>query len=143
MTRVHDVQEIRGPDGRTLTVSEGGDPGGVPVLVHVGTPGGSMPYQPHLEDAAPRGIRLFAYDRPGYGGSTRNPGRTVADCAADVAAICDALGIERFCALGRFRRRAARARDRGAPAGAVCCGSLARVDRAVRRGGPRHHGRDG
>ena len=100
MTRVHDVQEIRGPDGRTLTVSEGGDPGGVPVLVHVGTPGGSMPYQPHLEDAARRGIRLFAYDRPGYGGSTRNPGRTVADCAADVVAICDALGVERFCAWG-------------------------------------------
>jgi pimeloyl-ACP methyl ester carboxylesterase len=70
------------------------------VLVHVGTPSGSLPYEPHLEDASRRGIRLFAYDRPGYGASTRNPGRTVADCAADVAAICDALEIARFCTGG-------------------------------------------
>ena len=30
------------------------------------------------------GLRLISYDRPGYGGSTPQPGRSVADCAADV-----------------------------------------------------------
>ncbi len=71
-----------------------------PVLIHHGTPSSSLLYEPQVRDAAERGIRLIAYDRPGYGGSTRNPGRAVADCAADVAAICDALEIERFCTWG-------------------------------------------
>jgi pimeloyl-ACP methyl ester carboxylesterase len=88
------------PDGRTVTVREAGDPRGVPVLVHWGTPGSSLLYEPHIRDAEERGIRLFSYDRPGYGGSTRRPGRTIADCAADVTAVCDALGVERFCVWG-------------------------------------------
>jgi pimeloyl-ACP methyl ester carboxylesterase len=91
---------IDGPNGRTLTVREGGAPGGVPVLIHHGTPSSSLLYEPHVRDAAERGIRLIAYDRPGYGDSTREPGRAVADCADDVVAICDALGIERLCTWG-------------------------------------------
>jgi pimeloyl-ACP methyl ester carboxylesterase len=87
-------------DGRELTVREGGDPAGVPVLTISGTPGSSTLYEPHVRDAEQRGIRLFSYDRPGYGGSTRHEGRTVADCAPDVAAVCDALGIDRFCVWG-------------------------------------------
>jgi pimeloyl-ACP methyl ester carboxylesterase len=87
-------------DGRTLTVREGGDPSGVPVLSIAGTPGSSLMYEPHLQDATERGIRLFSYDRPGYGGSTRREGRAVADCAVDIAAVCDALGVERFCVWG-------------------------------------------
>jgi pimeloyl-ACP methyl ester carboxylesterase len=87
-------------DGRGLTVREGGDLAGVPVLAHAGTPGSSMLYGPHVRDAEEKGIRLFSYDRPGYGSSTRNKGRSVADCAQDVAAVCDALGIERFCVRG-------------------------------------------
>jgi pimeloyl-ACP methyl ester carboxylesterase len=83
-------------DGRTLTVREGGDPQGLPVLAISGTPGSSMLYGPHARDAAEQGIRLFSYDRPGYGGSTRLKGRMVADCAADIAAVCDALDIERL-----------------------------------------------
>ncbi len=70
------------------------------MLVHHGTPSSSLLYEPHVRDAAERGIRLIAYDRPGYGGSTREPGRAVASCAADVVAICDALRIERLCTWG-------------------------------------------
>jgi pimeloyl-ACP methyl ester carboxylesterase len=51
-------------------------------------------------DAADKGIRLISYDRPGYGGSTASPGRTIADCADDVLAIIDALGIERIAVWG-------------------------------------------
>ena len=94
------MRSVSTVDGRTLTVREGGDPDGVPVLVHGGTPSSSMIYPRHLRDAEERGIHLFSYDRPGYGGSTRNRGRTVADCATDVAAVCDQLGIERFCLWG-------------------------------------------
>jgi pimeloyl-ACP methyl ester carboxylesterase len=87
-------------DGRALTVRDGGDPDGVPVLCFSGTPGSSLLYEPHVRDAEEKGIRLFSYDRPGYGGSTRNKGRNVADCAGDVTAVCDALGVDRFCVWG-------------------------------------------
>jgi pimeloyl-ACP methyl ester carboxylesterase len=92
--------EVRTPDGRMLAVREGGDPAGVPMLVHHGTPGSSLLYEPHLRDAEEKGVRLFSYDRPGYGGSTRNKGRDVAACAGDAAAVCDALGFERFYVWG-------------------------------------------
>jgi pimeloyl-ACP methyl ester carboxylesterase len=82
------------PDGRTLAVQDAGDPEGRPVLVHVGTPGGRRLYgRRTLADAERRRLRLITYDRPGYGGSTPQPGRSMADCAGDVRAICEALGI--------------------------------------------------
>jgi pimeloyl-ACP methyl ester carboxylesterase len=88
--------DVTTPDGRTLTVHEAGDPDGVPVLAHHGTPGVGSAYGPHADDAARRGIRLLGYDRPGYGRSTPAPGRSVADVAADAAAIADALGLDRL-----------------------------------------------
>jgi pimeloyl-ACP methyl ester carboxylesterase len=94
------MRSVTTPDGRTLTVREGGDPGGDPVLAISGTPGSSTIYEPHARDAAERGIRLISYDRPGYGGSTRQQGRRIADCAVDIVAVCDALGVERFCVWG-------------------------------------------
>jgi pimeloyl-ACP methyl ester carboxylesterase len=93
-----DVTErtIETPDGRVLTVQESGDPGGKPVLAHMGTPNSRHLYGPQKADAAARGLRLISYDRPGYGGSTPQPGRSHADCAADVRTICSALGIDRL-----------------------------------------------
>jgi pimeloyl-ACP methyl ester carboxylesterase len=91
---------VRTPDGRTLAVEESGDPAGQPVLVHMGTPTPRRFYGPHVRDAAARGLRLISYDRPGYGGSSPQPGRTVADCAADVRAICAELGIDRLATWG-------------------------------------------
>ena len=83
-------------DGRVLQVLERGAPAGVPVLVHNGTPNSRLMYEPDVARAERRGIRMISYDRPGYGGSSRKPGRTVADCAADVRSIAEALGIERL-----------------------------------------------
>jgi pimeloyl-ACP methyl ester carboxylesterase len=91
---------IRTPDGRTLAVAIGGDPAGRPVLIHMGTPNSRWLYPPHERDAAERGLRLICYDRPGYGGSSPQPGRTVADCAGDVRAICAALHIDRLAMWG-------------------------------------------
>ncbi|HLN71555.1 MAG TPA: alpha/beta fold hydrolase [Streptosporangiaceae bacterium] len=90
----------RTPDGRTLAIEEAGDPDGHPVLVHEGTPNSRHLYPPASIDAAARGLRLISYDRPGYGGSSPQPGRTVADCAADVRAICANLGIDRLAMWG-------------------------------------------
>jgi pimeloyl-ACP methyl ester carboxylesterase len=84
------------PDGRILAVEEAGDPAGRPVLVHNGSPNSRHLYGPNAADAAARGLRLISYDRPGYGGSTPQPGRSHASCAADVRAICAALGIDRL-----------------------------------------------
>jgi pimeloyl-ACP methyl ester carboxylesterase len=88
--------ELTTADGRTLQVLERGDPSGHPVLVHNGMPNSRLLFDRDAELAQRQGIRLVSYDRPGYGGSTRHPGRTVADCAQDVRDIAAALGIERL-----------------------------------------------
>ena len=87
-------------DGRVLCVLEAGQADGQPVFALHGTPGSRVLWRGLVEDAERRGLRLLAYDRPGYGGSDPHPGRTVADAAADVAAIADALGIDRFAVEG-------------------------------------------
>jgi len=84
------------PDGRTLVVREAGDAEGFPILVHHGTPCLGLLYDGWVED----GVRLISYDRPGYGGSTRAPGRAVASCAADVEAIADALELPQLATWG-------------------------------------------
>ena len=86
------------PDGRALTVSEAGEPDGVPIVFHHGTPGGRAAHNRAPDVLA--GSRAIFYDRPGYGGSDRQRGRDVAACAADVAAIADALGLDRFAVAG-------------------------------------------
>jgi pimeloyl-ACP methyl ester carboxylesterase len=88
---------VAAPDGRTLAVEDAGDRDGRPVMAHVGTPGGRRLYGARtMAEAERRGLRLISYDRPGYGGSTSQPGRTMADTASDVRAICVALGITRL-----------------------------------------------
>ena len=91
---------IDAPDGRKLAVSDDGDADGVPVLVHYGTPNSRLQYRPDVDAATEHGVRMITYDRPGYGGSTAQPGRTVSDCAADVRAICAGLGIDRLLMWG-------------------------------------------
>ena len=91
---------VRTPDGRTLAVEDAGDPAGRPVLFYNGTPASRRLYGPWVADAAGRGLRLIGCERPGYGGSTPQPGRSIADCAGDVRVICAALGIDRVAMWG-------------------------------------------
>ncbi|HEY7004157.1 MAG TPA: alpha/beta fold hydrolase [Gaiellaceae bacterium] len=86
--------------GRKLRVLESGDPDGRVVFALHGTPGARVQWPDMVEDAEARGIRLIGYDRPGYAGSDPMPGRKVVDAAHDVAAIADALDIERFAVHG-------------------------------------------
>jgi pimeloyl-ACP methyl ester carboxylesterase len=85
---------------RQLAVAEAGAPDGVPVLRLHGTPGSGYIAPGDDALAAEHGIRLIGYDRPGYGGSTRRPGRTIADAVPDVRAIAAALEIDRLGVLG-------------------------------------------
>jgi pimeloyl-ACP methyl ester carboxylesterase len=74
--------------------------GRVPVFWHHGTPNVGSPPEPLFAAAAENGLCWVSYDRPAYGGSSPNPGRDVASAAADVAELADALGIDRFAAVG-------------------------------------------
>jgi pimeloyl-ACP methyl ester carboxylesterase len=87
-------------DGRSLDVDVSGPEGGTPLVVHHGTPGERTHYPPFAEAAATRGLRYVSSSRPGYGGSSRQPGRAVADCAADTAAVLDQLGARRCYTVG-------------------------------------------
>ena len=94
------MPDVTTPDGRTLHVHEAGAADGSVVLVQQGTPMSGLLFAPHVRDAEERGIRLVAYDRPGYGGSTPAPDRSVADAAADVRTVADALGVEKLAVWG-------------------------------------------
>jgi pimeloyl-ACP methyl ester carboxylesterase len=78
----------------------GGPADGVPLILCHGTPSCGMLYRGWVDAAAERGVRLIGYSRPGYGRSTRQEGRTVGDCCADVECVADELDLDRFLVLG-------------------------------------------
>lgn len=92
---------IRLADGRRLAFAQYGDPNGKPVLMFHGLPGSRLSYEgagePHPDG---RRLRVIAPDRPGIGRSDPQPGRTIRHWPADVSALADALGIDRFAVLG-------------------------------------------
>ena len=89
------THEVTSGDGRTLAVTEAGTPGGPVLLSQHGTPGSGRLYRTEIEGAERLGARLVAYDRPGYGSSTPNPGRGVPNPAGEFPAIPNALGPRR------------------------------------------------
>jgi pimeloyl-ACP methyl ester carboxylesterase len=90
---------VRLPDGRYLGYAEYGDPSGKPVLYFPGVPGSRLLHPPE-EPTASLGVRLIAVERPGFGLSDFQPGRTLLDWPTDVVAFANALGIERFAVVG-------------------------------------------
>lgn len=97
----HATAYARTRDGRTLAYEQQGDPGGVPVFALHGTPGSRLTgLHPDPEKVRLAGLRLITYDRPGYGGSTRQHGRSVVDCVSDIVTIADELGLEQFAVTG-------------------------------------------
>ena len=100
MAGASEAQTVAGADGRTLAIAECGDLDAFPVFLLHGTPGSRFAGQGDARVYAAAGARVITYDRPGYGGSDRFRGRRVVDCVADVAAIADSLGIERFGVTG-------------------------------------------
>jgi pimeloyl-ACP methyl ester carboxylesterase len=86
-------------DGRELDLYDAGGTGEV-VLYHHGTPGSVLPYQAMVDAAAGAGLRLVTWSRPGYGASSRRPGRSVADVADDARQVLDHLGVRECVTAG-------------------------------------------
>jgi pimeloyl-ACP methyl ester carboxylesterase len=111
------------PDGRTLGYMERGVEDGLPVFALHGTPGSRFVQLSDPELYERYGVRWIGYDRPGYGLSDPSSARSVADAPADIAALADALGLDRFLVVGG---------SGGAPH-ALACGALL-GDRVIRVG---------
>jgi pimeloyl-ACP methyl ester carboxylesterase len=82
-------------DGRNLAYALWGDPDGESVFLFHGAPGSRM-FAPDPEITARVGLRLVTVDRPGYGGSDPDPGRSILDWPADVLQLADAIQAPRF-----------------------------------------------
>lgn len=97
------VLDVTTRDARTLEVLTGGDPDGLPLLFHSGSPSAAV-QDPSLERVTRElGLRLVTYSRPGYGGSTPYPepvGARVIDDIDDVRTILDHLGVGEFLTIG-------------------------------------------
>ena len=88
------------PGGRRLDLRVSGPASGLPLVFHHGTPGAATPVRAIERAAHARGLRLVTTSRPGYGDSSRQPGRSVVDVADDTAAVLAALGAERCLIAG-------------------------------------------
>ncbi len=88
------------PDGRELAWLESGDPKGPAVFVFHGTPGSRLEVSCDQVPIISSGVRFIAVDRPGYGHSTFQRGRRLADWASDVTRLADHLTIGGFCVVG-------------------------------------------
>ena len=87
-------------DGRTLAWREYGPTAGRPVLRFQGTPGSRFSRFPHEDSYERLDARVFVFDRPGYGASTRLPGRGIAAIADDAAELLDHVGLDAVHAIG-------------------------------------------
>jgi pimeloyl-ACP methyl ester carboxylesterase len=86
-------------DDRTLDVWEGGNPNGVPVVFHHGTPSGRLQAVLGADAARRQDVRLVSFNRPGYGRSTDTP-PSLASVGLDTLRVTEALGIHEFAVLG-------------------------------------------
>ena len=126
MTGVNDG--VTSIDGRDVSFRLFGPSTGSPVVLHTGTPGTSM-LAPQQVSAVERcGVRLLVIDRPGYGASTRQPGRRVVDVVGNVSRIVADLGWDRFAVWGG---------SGGAPHALACAAAMPeRVSRCASVVGP-------
>ncbi|KXJ86966.1 Alpha/Beta hydrolase protein [Microdochium bolleyi] len=92
---------FRLPSGRVLGYAEYGNPSGTPLFVLHGFPSSRLEAGPLAAIARSLDIRVIALDRPGFGLSTPQPGRTILDFTTDMGDFARAMHIPRF-AVGGF-----------------------------------------
>lgn len=80
-------ERLRLPDGRGLSYACFGRPGGIPVLHFHGGLSSRWEGAVYHEHALAAGLRLVSIDRPGIGGSSMEPARTVSSWPADVECL--------------------------------------------------------
>jgi len=86
--------QIQLQDGRLLGYTQTGDPSGKPVFFFQGTPSSRL-FHPDGAVTAVLGVCLITIDRPGFGLSDFQPGRTLLDWPDDVAEVADRWGFDR------------------------------------------------
>lgn len=101
-------------DGRVLEVWATPATTSAALLMILGTPSSGIPSEEEAAAAARAGVRYVTFSRAGYGDSTRRPGRTVSDVAADTRSVASALGLERLHVVGHS----------GGGPHALACGAL-------------------
>lgn len=86
--------------GRRVGLATFGDPNGFPVLALHGAPACRLMFD--VADASARacGLKLIAFDRPGYGLTPLDYGATLLSRTEAFAELPDALGLDRFMLLG-------------------------------------------
>jgi pimeloyl-ACP methyl ester carboxylesterase len=87
-------------DGSTVAYTDVGAPTGAPIFYFHGAPGSRLDGVWLDETFTNLGVRVVSADRPGYGGSSPSPGRTVADWPRRVGELADHLGVDRFSVMG-------------------------------------------
>lgn len=88
-------------DGRSVGFADFGVSAGETAVVWChGGPGSRLEAGVFATAAIQDGLRLVGIDRPGYGRSTPQPGRTIGAWVSDALAVVDHLGIETFVAAG-------------------------------------------
>lgn len=91
---------IKLKDGRKLGYAEYGDPDGQPLLYFHGWPGCRWMAQVDGAAAEKLHIRIISIDRPGFGLSDYQGGRTLLDWPDDVIELADQLKINKFAVMG-------------------------------------------
>jgi pimeloyl-ACP methyl ester carboxylesterase len=86
--------------GRTLEVTEYGDPGGHPIIFFHGLIGSHYQASYIAEQAQHQGLRIIAPNRPGVGKSEFTERRSPLDAVYDVEDIADALKFDDFSLIG-------------------------------------------
>lgn len=111
---------------RAFSFREAGDKGAPTLVLLHGIGSGSASWAAQIAGLPARGLRVVAWDAPGYGGSEALAGAapSAADYAAALADFADALGLDRFSLVGH---------SLGALMAAAFCRGAggARVDRLI------------
>ena len=97
---VHELESVPRPDDRVLTLCQVGDSDGRAAFYFHGTGGSRLEVAGYHRAAAEYGVRLICWDRPGSGGSTGQPGRTMLDVVGDTHAVAGTLGIPDASVIG-------------------------------------------
>ncbi|MFC7166015.1 alpha/beta fold hydrolase [Halospeciosus flavus] len=88
------MQTVSVDEDHHLAYTEYGDPDGDPAVFFHGTPGSRKLGALFDTAAQESGVRLLAFDRPGYGYSSPWPTRTVRDAGAYVSTLLDDANIQ-------------------------------------------------
>jgi pimeloyl-ACP methyl ester carboxylesterase len=117
-----EVEFFARPGGRPHPNAQHGDPAGAPVLFCHGWMASRITRHPDDGLTASLGVRLICVDRAGIGRSDPDPAKTLISSSADLEAVADALGLERFALLGH---------SGGGPYALACAHALPERVRAV------------